>query len=76
MANSLCVELSPQCKHNDREGHSSQVITTADERGEEHGVGGRPEDVPMYLFPAVLIPKVTLLATDTATKEDFPADEF
>ena len=42
--------------------HSAQLVTSPDDGGEEDGIGGGPEHIPMHLLPAILVTNIPLLA--------------
>ena len=58
---SLRVQVLDHGHDDDDEGHGEDLAARADEGGEEHGVAGGPEHVPVDLLPAVLVAQVTVL---------------
>ena len=58
---SLRVQVLDHGHDDDDEGHGEDLAAGADQGGEEHGVAGGPEHVPVDLLPAVLVAQVAVL---------------
>lgn len=59
--NSLHIEVSCELYEDTAQGHRAQLVPSPHQGGEDDGIGRRPEHIPVYLLPAILIPYVSLL---------------
>ena len=58
---SLHIKVSQESYDDIYEGDDSQLVSSANEAGEEDGVGGRMEDITMDLLPTRFISQISLL---------------
>lgn len=58
---SLGVDFAHERQEGDEQGHDGHLHSVANEAGEIETASRRPEHVAMHLFPAVLVPKLSLL---------------
>ena len=64
---SLHIKVSQESYDDTYESDDSQLVSSANEAGEEDGVGGRTEDITMDLLPAIFISQISLMRwEDTA----------
>lgn len=61
----LCVKFSEDGKDDDSKNDNGDLVASSDHSGEQHGVVGRPEHVPVHLLPPILVTQVSFLSHPT-----------